>query len=50
MLDCVQAQNGTAINLTLTNLTDIPQMTSKFVEIVPLIHRQVNGIPFAAIR
>ncbi len=31
-------------------LSDIPQMTSKFVEIVPLIHRQVNGIPFAAIR
>jgi hypothetical protein len=25
-------------------------MTSKFVEIVPLSHRQGNGIPFAAIR
>jgi len=28
--------------------TDIPQMTSKFVEIVPLVHRQGNSIPFAA--
>ncbi len=25
-------------------LTDIPQMTSKFVEIVPLVHRQGNSI------
>ncbi len=25
-------------------------MTSKFVEIVPLVHRQGNSIPFAAIR
>ncbi len=27
--------------------TDIPQMTSKFVEIVPLVHRQGNSIPLA---
>ncbi len=26
-------------------LTDIPQMTSNFVEIVPLFHRQGNCIP-----
>ncbi len=31
-------------------LTDIPQMPSKFVEIVPLSHRQGYCIPFAAIR
>ena len=31
-------------------LTDIPQMTSKFVEIVPLSDRQGRCIPFAAIR
>ena len=30
--------------------TDIPQMPSKFVEIVPLSHRQGSCIPFAAIR
>ncbi len=30
--------------------TDIPQMTSKSVEIVPPFHRQGNGIPSAAIR
>ncbi len=29
---------------------DIPQMTSKFVEIVPPSHQQGNYIPFAAIR
>ena len=28
--------------------TDIPQMTSKFVEIVPLVHRQGNGISFCS--
>ncbi len=27
---------------------DIPQMTSKFVEIVPLVHRQGNGISFCS--
>ncbi len=26
---------------------DIPQMTFKFMEIVPLFHRQGNCIPFA---
>ena len=31
-------------------LSDILQMTSKFVEIVPPSHRQENCIPFAAIR
>ena len=31
-------------------LTDIPQMTSDFVENVPLSDRQENCIPFAAIR
>ncbi len=30
--------------------TDIPQMTSKFVEVVPPSHQQGNYIPFAAIR
>ena len=30
--------------------SDIPQMTSNFVEIVPVSHRQGNYIPFAAIR
>jgi len=34
----------------LDELADIPQMTSKFVEIVPLVHRQGYGIPSAAIR
>ena len=32
------------------NLTDIPHIPSKFVEIVPLSHRQGNCIPYAAIR
>ena len=31
-------------------LADIPPMTSKIVEIVPLSHRQGNCIPFAATR
>ncbi len=31
---------------TVNPSTDIPQMTSKFVEIVPLVHRQGNSIPF----
>ena len=31
-------------------LTDIPHIPSKFVEIVPLSHRQGNCIPYAAIR
>ena len=31
-------------------LSDIPHMPSKFVEIVPLSHRQGNCIPYAAIR
>jgi len=35
---------------TKSYLTDIPQMPSKFVEIVPPFHRQGNGIPSAAIR
>ena len=30
--------------------TDIPHIPSKFVEIVPLSHRQGNCIPYAAIR
>ena len=30
--------------------TDIPQMTSKFAEIVPRPHLQVNSVPIAAIR
>ena len=31
-------------------MTDIPHIPSKFVEIVPLSHRQGNCIPYAAIR
>ena len=31
-------------------LTDIPQMTSKFAEIVPRPHLQGNSVPIAAIR
>ena len=42
-------------NLTQTdpltkNLADIPHIPSKFVEFVPLSHRQGNCIPYAAIR
>ena len=36
--------------LCTDTFTDIAQMTSKSVEIVPLVHRQGNGIPSAAIR
>ena len=32
------------------DLADIPQMTSKFVENIPLVHRQGNSIPSAAIQ
>ena len=42
-LDAVNASNAGA-------LTDIPHIPSKFVEIVPLSHRQGNCIPYAAIR
>ena len=40
------------IHLTMdsTGLTDIPHIPSKFVEFVPLSHRQGNCIPYAAIR
>ena len=42
---------GKVIGNHLTNvLTDIPHIPSKFVEIVPLSHRQGNCIPYAAIR
>ncbi len=34
--------------ILLENYSDIPQMTSKFVEIVPLVHRQGNGISFCS--
>ena len=34
----------------LKRSSDIPQMTSKTVEIVPPFHHQGNGIPSAAIR
>ncbi len=34
----------------LKNLADIPQMTSKFAEIVPRPHLQGNSVPIAAIR
>ena len=36
--------------LFVLSLTDIPHIPSKFVEIVPLSHRQGNCIPYAAIR
>ena len=36
--------------LNREGLTDIPHIPSKFVEIVPLSHRQGNCIPYAAIR
>ena len=52
---------GSTIRLTATTkkkarsaenhqLADIPHIPSKFVEIVPLSHRQGNCIPYAAIR
>ena len=37
-------------NQQIVSLTDIPHMPSKFVEFVPLSHRQGNCIPYAAIR
>ena len=61
-LHFVRAQNETAAesvrdelvlstkNAESIQLTDIPHIPSKFVEIVPLSHRQGNCIPYAAIR
>ena len=40
----------TKLGLKEIELTDIPHIPSKFVEFVPLSHRQGNCIPYAAIR
>ncbi len=59
MLHCFEMENdqgeedpGAApeADPVLRPYTDIPQMTSKFAEIVPRPHLQGNSVPIAAIR
>ncbi len=46
----VSACSAWDIHARTLHSTDIPHIPSKFVEIVPLSHRQGNCIPYAAIR
>ena len=47
---CCEAWNFFANDKTAITSTDIPHIPSKFMEFVPLSHRQGNCIPYAAIR
>ena len=46
----VNRNRGAFGSFLTVDLTDIPHIPSKFVEFVPLSHRQGNCIPYAAIR
>ena len=41
---------GDPVHCCIFLLADIPQMTSKFAQIVPRPHLQGNSVPIAAIR
>ena len=50
LVDAGMRREERAERVDVKVLTDIPHIPSKFVEIVPLSHRQGNCIPYAAIR